>query len=154
MNAVPARHDPSDLRVEWARLCALLDDDPAVAAEVDEACDSGVDQISDVLIGALDDAGALAYLHIDDSGVELADALEQLPRIFGAGIDVDPIGDAGGPLEDAIRIASRILAPSGLALVHLVEDQDAVPLVVVRADATAEIVAVAGRLGQSVRVPD
>lgn len=137
---------------EWTRLCALLDDDPELAAAVRRAVESadGVDPWLVVLDG-LDDAGALAYLDGRDSGVELADALAELPRIFAAGVDLDPVGDVGGELPDAVAVANGILAAHGLTLVYLEEDSDAYPLVAVPAGDAEQIVALASGLGHVAR---
>ncbi|GAA3922917.1 DUF6630 family protein [Microbacterium invictum] len=138
---------------DWTRLCALLDDDPdlltsvgAAAGDPDEADPWGA------VIDGLDDAGALAYLERGDAGVELADALAGVPRVFRAGVDLEPVADVEGELPAAIARADAILAPQGLRLVYLAEDSDAFPLVVVPVAHADEIVALATKLGHEARV--
>lgn len=139
---------------DWARLCELLDDDPMLRPEVERAA-SDPDGEGDpwmVLIDCLDDAGALAYLDRGDSGMELADALAQVPRVFSAGVDLDRVGDLDGDLTAAIAFADGILIAHDLAVVHLEEDDDAYPLVVVPRANAAEATALAAHLGHSARV--
>lgn len=116
---------------DWTRLCNLLDDDPEFAPAVLDAVEAG-DGPWDALIDALDDAGALAYLDRSDTGVELADALAGLPRVFRADVDLDAVGDVDD-LDDAIAKADQLLASHLLHLVHIEdpEDEDAHPLVAV-----------------------
>lgn len=114
---------------DWRRLCALLDDDEAVWAAVEAALEAG-DDPWDALIGGLDDAGALAYLQADDTGMELSDALAQLPRVFALQPDLDEVTDTDD-LVEATAAADRILAAAGLRVVRLVEEEDAWPVVVV-----------------------
>ena len=157
---------------DWTRLCELLDDDPELAPAVRLAVtdpaeyfaqhqgallDRGVESADEVdpwtaLIDGLDDAGALAYLDWKDSGVELADALPQLPRVFATGVDVDEVGDVDGALPAAITRADSILATHDLRIVYLDEDSDAYPLLVVPLTHAAEIVELSARLGFSARV--
>ncbi|UNK69834.1 hypothetical protein [Microbacterium sp. H1-D42] len=129
---------------DWARLCELLDDDPELGPGVERSLDADP---WIALIDGLDDAGALAYLESTDSGVELADALAQLPRVFRAGAELDSVGDVDGELATAIAVADGILSRHDLRIVRLEEDEDACPLVVVPHSHVAEIVALAARCG-------
>ncbi len=139
---------------EWLRLCALLDDDAELAATVKaEAAREQGDPWA-ALIDALDDAGALAYMQWDDSGVELADALAQLPRVFRSGADLDEVGDVDGDLAAGIVRADEILAGHGLRVVHLDEGTDACPLVVVPLAHVAGILAAVDALDHVARVFD
>lgn len=156
---------------DWGRLCELLDDDAEVrravtlAAEDPKAfldenaavlADLGVTEAGQIdpwlaLIDALDDAGALAYLEPDDTGEELADALAGLPRVFAAGAELDEVADVEGSLDEAVRVADRLLAPHGLRLLYLDEGTDDVPLVAVRAAEAQDAVDAASRLGRVAR---
>ncbi|RUR01453.1 DUF6630 family protein [Labedella endophytica] len=156
---------------DWTRLCGLLDDDPElsgsvlrafsdpadhVAGQGQDLPDRGTESADDVdpwfvMIDGLDESGALAYLDGEDSGVELADALAGLPRVFRTGADTEPVADVDGGLEDAIVRADEMLAPHGLRLVFLAEDSDAYPLVAVPSENVSEIVALAERLGHEAR---
>lgn len=138
----------SDIADDWTRLCDLLDDDPELVPAVLEADEK---ERWTALIDGLDDAGALAYLDENDSGIELADALPALPRIFRAGIDVDEVGDVDGDIAAAIARADEILAPHGLRLVHLEEDSDSYPLVTVPSENVSAIIDLAERLDHSAR---
>ena len=160
----------------WERLCTLIDDDPEIWPSVQQALegdsrdededidkgkvqsgddrdesgveeDDGADEAWGALIDALDDCGALAYLHADDTAMELADALAGVPRIVRLGLDTDEIGDVDGDVPTASAAADALLAPAGLALVFLEEDSDAYPLVVVPRESVAEIVDTAEALG-------
>ena len=77
---------------DWQRLCALLDDDEAVWEAVDAALEAG-DDPWEALLDGLDEAGALAFLRSDDTGMELSDALAQLPRVFALQPDLDEVTD-------------------------------------------------------------
>lgn len=136
---------------EWTRLCELLDDDPELPPAVRRAVGDDEDAWA-ALIDGLDDAGALAYLDWKDTGVELADALPQLPRVFATGVDVDEVADVEGALTAAIARADGILAPHGLRIVYLGEDSDAYPLVVVPIANVTEILEIAARLGFTAQV--
>lgn len=136
---------------DWLRLCTLIDDDHELVQSVRRAVSEGGDAWA-ALIDGLDDAGALAYLDVDDTGMELADALPQVPRIFAAGVDIDEVGDVDGDLAAAIVRADSILAPHGLRIVFLEEDSDAYPLVVVPIANVAPILEIVGRLGFTARV--
>lgn len=135
---------------DWGRLCALLDDDPELVAAVRDALAAGDDPWG-ALIDGLDDAGALAYLEPSDTGMELADALAGVPRVFRTGLDLEVVGDID-ELDAAIARAETLLAPHALRIVYLAEDSDAVPLVVVPAAHAAEIVTLATGLGHEARL--
>ncbi|MGT2425294.1 DUF6630 family protein [Amnibacterium kyonggiense] len=130
---------------DWRRLCGLLDDDHAVREAVDEALAAG-DDPWEALLDGLDDAGALAFLRSDDTGMELSDALAQLPRVFALQPDLDEVTDTDD-LVDATTAADGILAKDELRIVRLVEEDDAWPVAVVAADAAAEIAALVAALG-------
>lgn len=138
------------MNADWIRLAELLDEDPEVAAELGRA--SATTDLRGVLFDALDDAGALAYMEWSDSGVELADALAQVPRVFRTGADLDEVGDVDGALADAIAEADGILARHGLQSVYLDEGSDACPLVVVARSDVDEITALGTRLSLRPRV--
>ena len=133
---------------DWQRLCALLDDDEAVWASVQQALAGGEDPW-EALLDGLDDAGALAYLQSDDTGMELSDALAQLPRVFAVQPDLDEVTDTD-ELDAATRAADEVLAGEDLRLVRLVEEDGSWPVVVVPEESAAEIVALAERVGQRV----
>ncbi|WP_375405049.1 hypothetical protein [uncultured Amnibacterium sp.] len=133
---------------DWQRLCALLDDDESVWEAVEAALQDGEDPW-DALIGGLDDAGALAYLQADDTGMELSDALAQLPRVFALQPDLDEVTDTDD-LVAATAAADRILSAAGLRIVRLVEEEDAWPVAVVAASGVAEIVRLAHGTGHQV----
>lgn len=129
----------------WERLCALLDDDELLRAGVRESLEAGEDPW-EALLGGLDDAGALAYLDEGDTGMELTDALVQLPRVFRLQPDLDEVTDTDD-LGEAIAAADRALAEHGHRLLRLEEpDTDAHALVVVPAEAVTEILDLAERL--------
>jgi hypothetical protein len=122
----------------WERLCGLLDDDEPLKAGVREALEGGGDPW-EALLDGLDDAGALAYLDEGDTGMELTDALVQLPRVFRLQPDLDEVTDTDD-LGDAMRAADAVLGGSGLRLLRLDEpDSDAHALVVVPAESLPEI---------------
>lgn len=133
---------------DWRRLCALLDDDESVWEAVEAALQDGEDPW-DALIGGLDDAGALAYLQADDTGMELSDALAQLPRVFALQPDLDEVTDTDD-LVEATAAADRILSAAGLRIVRLVEEEDAWPVAVVPASGVPEIVRLAHDIGHQV----
>lgn len=144
----------STTEAHWARLCALIDDDPVTLSAVQQAA---VDPQLDtwlVLIDGLDDSGALAYLDSQDSGVELSDALAGVPRVFRSHADLDRVADVDGDLQDAIACADAILAPHGLRIIYLAEDSEAYPLVVVPIENVDEILTIATRLEHEVRAFD
>jgi len=136
---------------DWTRLCDLLDDDPELAPAVRRAVSDNADAWTALLDG-LDEAGVLAYLDRKDTGIELADALAQVPRVFAVGIDLDEVADVEGDLSAAIVRADSILATHDLRIVYLEEDSDAYPLVVVPVANVAEIIEIAARLGFTAQV--
>lgn len=141
-----------DLSTAWHRLCDLIDDDehlwPAVEAALRTADDPW-----EALIGGLDDAGALAYLDTADTGMELTDALAQLPRVFALQPDLDEVTDTDD-LGAAIRAADAVLATAQLRLVELEEsDADARALVVVPAGTIAELRRLARTVDHPVLLP-
>jgi hypothetical protein len=134
----------------WERLCVLLDDDEQLRTEVREAVDAGDDAWAALLDG-LDDAGALAYLDEGDTGMELTDALVQLPRVFRLQPDLDEVTDTDD-LGEALHVADELLSEAGHRLLRLDEpDSDAHALVVVPADAVPEIERLAAGLGHGIR---
>ncbi|EWS79764.1 hypothetical protein BF93_09885 [Brachybacterium phenoliresistens] len=137
---------------QWMRLCALLEDDPEVAPAVRRALEgsAGADPW-EALIDALDEADALAYVQREDTGCELSEALARLPGAKRCGADLEVVADAWGDLTAAIGVADGLFAPHGLRLLHLPEDSEAVPLVLVPVERTEEIVALATRLGHGAR---
>lgn len=134
-----------DQAEDWQRLCALIDDDDAVREAVDAALTTGEDPW-EALLDGLDEAGALAFLRSDDTGMELSDALAQLPRVFALQPDLDEVTDTDD-LVDATAAADRILASAGLRVVRLVEEEDAWPIAVVPASGTEEIARLVTGLG-------
>jgi hypothetical protein len=130
---------------DWKRLCALLDDDEAVWEAVEAALEEG-DDPWDALIGGLDDAGALAYLQADDTGMELSDALAQLPRVFALQPDLDEVTDTD-ELVEATAAADRILTAADLRVVRLVEEEDAWPIAVVPSAGADDIAGLVTALG-------
>jgi hypothetical protein len=130
---------------EWQRLCALLDDDESVREAVEEALEAG-DDPWEALLDGLDEAGALAYLQTEDTGMELSDALVQLPRVFKLQPDLREVTDTD-ELDDATVAADRILSAGGLRALRLVEEDDAWPVVVVPASAVEEIQGLISALG-------
>ena len=146
----------TDSTATWARLCALIDDDPDLAPAV---LDAAEDDRWETLFDGLDDAGSLAYLEQDDTGMELAEALPALPRIVGAGVELDEVGDIDD-LDAAIARADEILAPHGLRLLYLDEDDvvdgddeddKAFPLIAVPLGSADEIIALASAIGRTAR---
>lgn len=136
---------------EWQRLCALLDDDEAVWEAVQAALEAG-DDPWEALLDGLDEAGALAYLQADDTGMELSDALAQLPRVFRLQPDLDEVTDTDD-LGEAMQVAGRALQPGGLGLLLLVEDddEDSRPVVAVTSASAEEIRERAERLEHQAR---
>lgn len=142
-----------DDAADWERLAGLLDDDEEFRASVRESLDSGVDPW-DALLDGLDDAGALAFLDVADSGMELSDALAQLPRVFRLQADLDAVADTDD-LTDAIRAADRVLAAGGRRLIRLDQaDPDAIALVVVPAAGVPEVLRLAARLRRGITTFD
>jgi hypothetical protein len=107
----------------WERLTRLLDDDELLWPGVRKALEDGDADPWEALLDGLDDAGALAYLDADDTGMELADALAQLPRVFRLQPDLGDVNDTDD-LEDAVVAADRLLAGRGFRLVELKDDDD------------------------------
>lgn len=132
---------------DWRRLCALLDDDESVWEAVEAALQDGEDPW-DALIGGLDDAGALAYLQADDTGMELSDALAQLPRVFALQPDLDEVTDTDD-LVEALRAADAAVADGGLRLLRLVEEDDPAswPVIAVPRDRVSDAIQAAEALG-------
>ena len=130
---------------EWQRLCALLDDDESVWEAVEEALEAGEDPW-EALLDGLDEAGALAYLQTEDTGMELSDALAQLPRVFALQPDLGEVTDTD-ELDEATSAADRILSAGGLRTVRLIEEDDAWPVVVAPATAIEEIQTLIAALG-------
>ena len=133
---------------DWRRLCALIDDDEAVWEAVESAIDAG-DDPWEALLDGLDEAGALAFLRADDTGMELSDALAQLPRVFAVQPDLGEVTDTDD-LVEATAAADRILAAEDLRVVRLIEEDDAWPVTVVPASGMAEIIRLAEGLGHEV----
>jgi len=132
------REGSVDEAVDWERLCALLDDDELLWPGVQGALDAG-DDPWEALLDGLDDAGALAYLDAEDTGMELTDALVQLPRVFALQPDLDEVTDTDD-LDEALRTADRVLAGTDHRLLRLDEpDSDAHALIVVPAGSVPEI---------------
>ncbi len=143
-----------DAATLWQRLCTLLDEDEFLWPAVRAALDDADGDPWDALLEGLDDAGALASLERDDTGMELADALVQLPRVFRLQPDLDAVTDTDD-LGDAMREADTILAAGGHRLLELEgTDDDVHELVVVPADTVAEIQRLAAATGHRVHVPD
>lgn len=141
-----------DAPTAWHRLCDLIDDDEHLWPGVEAALRTA-DNPWEALIGGLDDAGALAYLDAADTGMELSDALAQLPRVFALQPDLDDVTDTDD-LGDAIRAADSVLAAARLRLVELEEsDSDARALVVVPAETLEELQQLARSVGHPVLLP-
>ena len=130
---------------DWRRLCALLDDDEAVWEAVSAALQGG-DDPWEALLDGLDEVGALAFLRADDTGMELSDALAQLPRVFALQPDLDEVTDTDD-LGAATAAADRILAAAGLRVVRLVEEDDAWPVAVVPSSGTEDLAGLVIGLG-------
>ena len=131
---------------DWQRLADLLDEDPGVWAAVRDALDAGEDPW-EALLDGLDDAGALAYLQSDDTGMELAEALAQLPLVVRAAPDLDQVNDTDD-LTEATALADGVLLSASLRLIRLVEEgEDSWPMVVVDEEAAPEVLVLASRVG-------
>jgi hypothetical protein len=134
----------------WERLTRLLDDDELLWPQVREGLESNDRDPWEALIDGLDDAGALAYLDAEDTGMELADALAQLPRVFRLQLDLGPVNDTDD-LDDAMVAADRLLARHGSRLVQLQdEDDDAHALAVVPEGNVPEVLRLSAELGRPV----
>ncbi|MDQ1531717.1 MAG: hypothetical protein QOE37_1822 [Microbacteriaceae bacterium] len=143
----------ADEGADWQRLCALIDDDEQLWPAVQEALEDDGDPWTTMLDG-LDDAGALAYLDAEDTGMELADALAQLPRVFRLQPDLDTVTDTDD-LGRAMREADAVLGEHGHRLLRLDEpEEDSHALVVVEEDAVPEILRLATRLGGRITRPE
>jgi hypothetical protein len=130
----------------WERLTRLLDDDELLWPQVREALGAGDQDPWEALVDGLDDAGALAYLDADDTGMELADALAQLPRVFRLRLDLGVVTDTDD-LEEAMSTADGLLARHGCRLARLQdEDEDAYALAVVPHESMPEIVRLSAEL--------
>ncbi len=141
-----------DAPTAWHRLCDLIDDDEHLWPGVEAALRTS-DDPWEALIGGLDDAGALAYLDTADTGMELTDALAQLPRVFALQPDLDEVTDTDD-LGAAIRAADSVLASAQLRLVELEEsDANARALVVVPADTLAELERLAASVDHPLLLP-
>lgn len=137
----------------WQHLCALLDDDPHLWVAVEASLEEADVDPWDELIGGLDDSGALAYLDAEDTGMELSDALAQLPRVFALQPDLDEVNDIDD-LDEAMRTADAVLDETEFRLVELEDaDDDAHALVVVHAESVPDIVRIAAALGHPVVLP-
>lgn len=128
----------------WHRFCDLLDADEHLWPGVATALEDGDPR--EALLDGLDDAGALAYLDAGDTGMELTDALVQLPRVFRLQPDLDEVTDTDD-LDEALAAADAVLADDDHRLLELEDpDDDSRALVVVQADAVAELLGLAERL--------
>jgi hypothetical protein len=133
----------------WERLTRLLDDDELLWPQVRGALDDEADPW-EALLDGLDDAGALAYLDADDTGMELADALAQLPRVFRLQLDLGVVNDTD-ELDDAMAAADALLASHGWRLARLQEsDEDAYALAVVPVENLPEISRLGAQLQRAV----
>lgn len=139
------RIDGVGIRDDWRRLCGLIDDDQAVWEAVEAALDGGGDAW-EALLDGLDEAGALAYLQTEDTGMELTDALVQLPRVFATQPDLDTVTDTDD-LAAATRLADRLVAMDDLRVIRLEEEDDAWPLIVVPEDRAADVIRLAAAVG-------
>lgn len=132
----------------WQRLCALIDDDEHLWPSVSAALELEDADPWETLLDGLDDAGALAFLDTADTGMELVDALAQLPRVFRLQPDLDEANDADD-LDDAIRAADATLGGSGCRILELGQaDADARALVVVHTADLTELMRLAAELDQ------
>ena len=142
-----------DTEALWDRLCSLLDDDEQLRPAVEAALEEPDGDPWDALLDGLDDAGALASLEAEDTGMELADALAQLPRVFRLQPDLGEVTDTDD-LDEAIRAADRVLEEHGHRIVILPsDDEDVHELVVVPQEAVGPILETAEALERSIRLP-
>ena len=134
----------------WKRLCTLLDDDELLWPGVQEALEEDGDPW-EALLSGLDDAGALAYLDAEDTGMELADALAQLPRVFRLQADLGRVTDTDD-LAEAMGVADEILAARGFRLVMLddADDEDSHSLVVVPAGVLDDVLGAAESVDRTI----
>jgi hypothetical protein len=108
----------------------------------------------DALLGGLDDAGALASLEAEDTGMELSDALAQLPRVFRLQPDLGTVTDTDD-LDEAVREADRVLAEHGHRLLALEsDDPDVRELVVVPEESVGPILETAEALERGIALPE
>jgi hypothetical protein len=143
-----------DETVAWERFTRLLDDDELLWPRVKDALEVGDADPWEALLDGLDDAGALAYLEADDTGMELADALAQLPRVFRLHLDLGAVSDTDD-LEMALVAANGLLAGRSCRLVQLHDaDEDAYALAVVPEVNLPEILALSAELERSVTTFD
>ncbi|HEV7622688.1 MAG TPA: hypothetical protein VGO26_01015 [Amnibacterium sp.] len=142
-----------DTEALWDRLCSLLDDDEQLLPAVEAALGEPDGDPWDALLDGLDDAGALASLEAEDTGMELADALAQLPRVFRLQPDLGGVTDTDD-LDDAVREADRVLEGHGYRLLILEsDDADVHELVVVPEEAVGPILETAEALERSIALP-
>jgi hypothetical protein len=144
--------DAMDTEALWERLCSLLDDDEHLWPAVETALAEPDGDPWDALLDGLDDAGALASLEAEDTGMELADALAQLPRVFRLQPDLGEVTDTDD-LDEAIRAADRVLEGHGHRLLILESDEDVHELVVVQQEAVGPILETAEALERSIALP-
>jgi hypothetical protein len=138
----------------WDRLCTLLEDDEPLRSSVRDALEDPDGDPWDALLTGLDDAGALASLEREDTGMELSDALAQLPRVFRLQPDLGRVTDTDD-LEDAVREADRILADAGHRVLRLEsDDEDVVELVVVPEESVGPVLELAEALERRIVLPD
>ena len=150
MRGIAADNGEVDDKATWERLTSLLDDDELLWPRVREALADDAEDAWEALIGGLDDAGALAYLDTEDTGMELADALVQLPRVFRLQPDLGEVNDTDD-LAEAMSAADAVLTAEGCRLLELDDDdEEAHALVVVPAENVAEILSLAAALKRSV----
>ena len=141
----------ADERMAWERLTRLLDDDELLWPRVRAALETGDPGPWQALLDGLDDAGALAYLEGEDTGMELADALAQLPRVFRLQLDLGGVSDIDD-LGSSMVAADALLARRGCRLLLLQdpEDEEACALVAVPEANVPEALALSADLNRSV----
>ncbi|MGN6744027.1 MAG: DUF6630 family protein [Amnibacterium sp.] len=144
-----------DTAALWDRLCTLLEDDDLLRSSVREALEDPDGDPWDALLGGLDDAGALASLEAEDTGMELSDALAQLPRVFRLQPELGTVTDTDD-LGEAVREADRVLAEHGHRLLALESDDepDVRELVVVPEESVGPILETAEALERRIALPD
>jgi hypothetical protein len=142
-----------DTEALWERLCSLLDDDEQLWPAVQAALEDPDEDPWDALLDGLDDAGALASLEAEDTGMELADALAQLPRVFRLQPDLGTVTDTDD-LAEAVAEADRVLEGQGHRLLILESDDgDVHELVVVPEEAVGPILEAADALERGIALP-
>jgi hypothetical protein len=143
-----------DTEALWERLCSLLDDDEHLWPAVEAALAEPDGDPWDALLDGLDDAGALASLEAEDTGMELADALVQLPRVFRLQPDLGEVTDTDD-LDEALRVADRALEEHGHRVLILEnDDEDVHELVVVLQEGVGPILETAEALERSITLPN